>query len=134
MKLFSLFSRLFYPRFNITPPHYHSANLRGPVPGNIGYRVVRKQIYASYSATPSDQYIVGCATATVTLPQASTCPAGQMIMVGNSSPGDFNITVDPYAGDTISNVDGTVVVGATLGIAMFISDGVDNWDSVTVAS
>lgn len=134
MKLFSLFSRLFYPRFNITPPHYHSVNKRGPVPGNIGFCVLRKQVYASTSATTADQYIVGCATATITLPEAATCRPGQMLLIGNSSPGDFNITVAPYSGDTISNVSGTVVVGGTSGMISLICDGVDNWDCTTVAS
>lgn len=80
---------------------------------------------ANYTATTTDNYIGYTSTSsawTVSLPQASTCPAGQIIVIKDESnaAGTNNITITPFSGDTIDNGLTTYAITANSGVLRLV--------------
>lgn len=118
----------------VLPAHDHSY---GPlvIPGNIGRRVKRTVVNAaSYTALPSDEYIVATENCTVTLPAASAVPEGWMLMVANPMPASITVGVVPTGTDGIGGVNNGISLTGTFGMTILVSDGVDNYETVTPAS
>lgn len=100
------------------------------VPSNLGYAVARKLVTANYTALASDQYIAVGATATVTLPKATSTVDGQVMIIANTTPGTFTVAVDPHSGDTIGGIQGNLSLATTASMVWLVSDGVSNWECV----
>lgn len=113
------------------PDHLH---VYGPlvIPGNIGRRVKRTVVAAaSYTVLPSDEYVVPVENCTVTLPAASSVPQGWMLLVANPVPATITVVVTRTGTDKIGGVAGDVTLATTAGMITLVSDGVDNYESVT---
>lgn len=117
----------------VLPDHDHSY---GPavIPGNIGRRVKRTVVNAaSYTVLPSDEYVVATENCTVTLPPASSVPEGWMLIVANPMPASITVGVTPSGTDGIGGVNNSISLSSTFGMTMLVSDGVDNYETVTPA-
>lgn len=129
---------MFYNRRILLIPVPTHGHTYGPakIPANIGRRVKRTLVNAgTYTVLPSDEYVVASENCTLTLPAASDVPEGWMLMVANPEPASLTIGILVGAPtDTIGGIMGTLSVGTTLGMTMLVSDGVDNWETVTPAS
>lgn len=113
------------------PDHLHTY---GPlvIPGNIGRRVKRTVVAAAtYTALPSDEYIVPVENCTVTLPAASSVPQGWMVMIANPVPASITVVITRSGTDKIGGVAGDLTLATTAGLAILVSDGVDNFESTT---
>lgn len=124
-----------YPRTLLIPLPQHD-HVYGPIviPANIGRRVKRTVVNAaSYTALGSDEYIVATENCTVTLPAASAVPEGWMLMVANPMPASITVAVAPTGTDGIGGVNNGISLTGTLGMTILVSDGVDNWETVTPA-
>lgn len=138
MKLFSVLARILFPRLWIVPPsptHAH-AHKDAVIPGNIGRRVKRTVLSstdATYNVVASDEYVVAVANKNIILPKASTVPEGWMVFIANAAPGSLTVAIAPVTGDTIAGVSGGLSM-TSVGMLPFVSDGVDNWESVDVPS
>ncbi len=101
------------------------------IPGNPGRIITRKAVTDNYTVTPADYYVVASVTAkTLTLPAASSVPAGQSFRFGVTANGTVSTTVARASGDTIGGAAGNLTVTSTTGAVEIVSDGVSNWESV----
>ncbi len=101
------------------------------IPANFGRIVKRTFTDDNYTILPSDDYIVASVTGkTLTLPLASSVPAGQTFTIGVTVNASISTTVAPATDDTIGGVDGNLTVTSSTGAVQLVSDGVDNWECV----
>jgi hypothetical protein len=108
-----------------------SAEVAGVNYSNGPDRLKRNPQTANYTALATDNLIVYTALAaarTVTLPAASSVPAGQVLRVKDESGAAAanNITIQRAGSDTIDGAN-TLVISANFGRATIYSDGVSKW-------
>lgn len=101
------------------------------IPGNFGRIITRKSVSDNYTVTAEDYYVVLSVTGkTLTLPAASSVPAGQEFRFGVTANGTVSATVARASGDTIGGAAGNLTVTSTTGSVSLVSDGVSNWECV----
>lgn len=129
LNLFAPIARLLFPRLYILPAHLHARNYEQSIPGNLGGRTKRTVVYADYTVTGSDQYVVGIATCNITLPAASSVPEGFVVVIANANPASYTVSVILTGADTAAGHVGVVALSTTNAMATFVSDGTDNWET-----
>lgn len=93
-----------------------------------GLVIHRRAVASAYTILATDEYVAVTATATVTLPAASSVPAGQKFIVKSVGSG-VTTTVGRNGSNTINGAASNDSLSGNTA-ASYVSDGSSNWEKV----